>query len=679
MKTFCLTLSLLFSLLSFSEVTAKSSRNVLLLISDNQNWNDCGCYGNKIVQTPHIDQLAREGVRFREAFATTASCGPSRAVIYTGLQTHANGQYGHGHGLHTFQLKPKVQTIFQMLKEKGYRTALLGKQHVMPKAAYPFSFNPNVGTRDVLGLAKAGKEFMQQKSEKPFLLVIGYSDPHPTSRNRPGWGIKRNYPGVQPVVYDPKKIIVPDYLPDKPEVREGLAGYYQEISRLDTGVGAILQALKDAGKADDTLVMFTSDHGSSEPGAMANHYEPGVRVPFIVRNPLLKKAGIVNNGLITLADIVPTILDWTETALPKQKLHGRSFLPILAEENPEGWDEVFLSHVNHEVTMYYPMRTIRTRKYKMIWNINWKAEYPLPIDTLNRATWQETLRRGDRLIGKRTVKKYLQRDEIELYDLSKDNDEVINLVNNPNYTAVKQELTRKLHNWLKETEDHWITRHDLPGVKNAERSPAYLHRQQLAKEQGYTSLFNGKNLDGWTLRRANRKGYAVEDGLLTCPADGGGFLFTEHEYANFSLRFQFRLTKGANNGIAIRCPLVDARPAYEGMEIQLLDTRGYAGPLRPNQRHGSLYDVLPAKQGALKPVGEWNDEEIICKGDRITVIVNEMVVLDVHLDKIDDTALLKKHPGLKRHTGHIGLLGHGAKVDFKNIRVKEFKTDQSKR
>ena len=119
-----------------------AARNVVLLISDNQNQEDCGCYGNAVVQTPHIDQLAKEGVRFLDAFATTASCGPSRAVIYTGVQTHRNGQYGHGHGYHTFGLAPKTETVFATLNAMGYHTALLGKQHTTPAKAYPLTFDP---------------------------------------------------------------------------------------------------------------------------------------------------------------------------------------------------------------------------------------------------------------------------------------------------------------------------------------------------------------------------------------------------------------------------------------------------------------------------------------------------------------------------------------------------------
>lgn len=196
----------------------------------------------------------------------------------------------------------------------------------------------------------------------------------------------------------------------------------------------------------------------------------------------------------------------------------------------------------------------------------------------------------------------------------------------------------------------------------------------LASEQSaeYTPLFNGCDLTGWILKRANRKGYHVEDGKLVCPADGGGFLFTEQEYGDFSLQFDFKLTKGANNGIAIRCPLVDQRPAYEGIEIQVLDNKGYPKKLKPTQYHGSVYDVVPAKKGALKPAGEWNHEEIIYRSSQLSVIVNGILILKTDLSTIKDPEVLTKHPGLKNKRGHIGLLGHGSHVEYKNIRIKEF-------
>jgi hypothetical protein len=204
-------------------------------------------------------------------------------------------------------------------------------------------------------------------------------------------------------------------------------------------------------------------------------------------------------------------------------------------------------------------------------------------------------------------------------------------------------------------------------------------------EPGFTSIFNGRDLAGWIYGRRgsgeNRtgKGYEVERGVIFSTKDDGGNLYTEKEYANFVLRFEFRLTENANNGIGIRAPL-DGDAAYVGMEIQVLDDSGSAyTKLLPGQYHGSIYRVVPAKRGFQKPVGEWNSEEITANGRQITVKLNGTTIVDANLDDVKDEATLKEHRDLTRPegsrgiantSGHIGFLGHGAHVEFRNIRVK---------
>lgn len=190
-------------------------------------------------------------------------------------------------------------------------------------------------------------------------------------------------------------------------------------------------------------------------------------------------------------------------------------------------------------------------------------------------------------------------------------------------------------------------------------------------EPGFTPMFDGKTLNGWTLVRGHGPGYVVQDSVIVCPKEGGGNLFTEKEYANFILRFEFKLSAGGNNGIGIRAPLT-GDSAYQGMEIQVLDHDDpqYRGWLKPTQHHGSVYDVFPAKTGHLKPVGEWNYEEIIADGRKVTVRLNGATITDANLDDVKDPEVLKKHPGLARKTGHIGLLGHGSHVEFRNFRIK---------
>jgi 3-keto-disaccharide hydrolase len=190
-------------------------------------------------------------------------------------------------------------------------------------------------------------------------------------------------------------------------------------------------------------------------------------------------------------------------------------------------------------------------------------------------------------------------------------------------------------------------------------------------EPGFVTLFDG-TLNGWKLIGGKGPGYVVENGILVCPADGGGNLFTEKEYANFVFRFEFRLTPGANNGIGIRAPL-NGPASYQGMEIQILDDGHprYQGKIRPAQFHGSIYDVVPAQQGFKKPTGEWNAEEIRAEGRHITVVLNGHTIVDANLDDVKDPDLLKRHPGLQRKTGHIGFLGHGTRVEFRNARIKD--------
>ena len=203
------------------------------------------------------------------------------------------------------------------------------------------------------------------------------------------------------------------------------------------------------------------------------------------------------------------------------------------------------------------------------------------------------------------------------------------------------------------------------------------HAQDPKVEEGFTSLFNGKDLTGWIYgKKGNGEnktgaGYAVENGAIFCTVKDGGNLYTEKEYGDFVFRFEFKLTENANNGIGIRAPL-EGDSAYVGMEIQVLHDDGPAYKnLRPEQYHGSIYDCFAAKRGSQKPLGEWNTEEITAKGRQITVKVNDQVIVDANLDDLKDEAKLKKHPGLKNAKGHIGFLGHGARVEFRNLRVKE--------
>jgi hypothetical protein len=199
-------------------------------------------------------------------------------------------------------------------------------------------------------------------------------------------------------------------------------------------------------------------------------------------------------------------------------------------------------------------------------------------------------------------------------------------------------------------------------------------------DSGFTDLFDGATLTGWMQVDQKGAGYGVTNGVIFCAPGSGGNLLTEAEYENFILYFEFKLEEGSNNGLGIRAPRA-GDPAYLGMEIQILDDvaadKGKWGKLKPDQFHGSIYGVVAAERGALKPPGEWNHQVVIANGRQIKVVLNDTTILDVNLNSITDPARIARHPGLFRERGHLGFLGHNDYVEFRNIRIKELPDNPS--
>ena len=452
--------------IAFCNTALAAPRNVVLIVTDDQGLV-AGCYGNPVIKTPNIDALAADGTRFANAFCTTSSCSPSRSVILTGMFNHANGMYGLEQGYNHFRSFDKLKTLPVILNEAGYRTARIGKYHVGPEDVYRFDEVLGGTSRNPVEMAEKSKQFIEADSDKPFFLYFAPNDPHrggqanwaPLKPNAFGNESPRSAPkGVVPVHYKPEDVIVPPFLPDTPACRAELAQFYESISRVDSGVGRLVEILKASGKWDDTLIVFITDNGVPFPGAKTTVYEPGLKLPCIVRNPAAKHRGVVNEAFISWVDIAPTILDFAGVPSKRaQRMHGRSFLPILEETKPAGWDEVFASHTLHEVTMYYPMRVVRSGNHKLILNVASALPFPFASDLWGSITWQDTLRQGDDYVyGRRRVRDYIQRPHFELYDLEKDPDELHNLADDAAHADKLASLKEKLQDFQKRTSDPWV-------------------------------------------------------------------------------------------------------------------------------------------------------------------------------------------------------------------------------
>ena len=488
-----------------ADLVAGAERNIIFFITDDESPT-LGCYGDKVAVSPNVDALAADGTVFLNAFATTASCSASRSVVMSGLHNHKNGQFGHQHHFHKFASFHDVASLAlpRVLANAGYRTARIGKYHVAPEEVYHFETTLRGNGRNAVQMAENAREFITAKSDRPFFLYFGTSDPHrgggrdQTSKlelkpdlfgNRPNRG---NHQGVDEVFFDPAKVPVPPFLTDNAETREELAHYYQSCARIDQGVGRLVEILKKSDLFDKTLIVFTSDHGMAFSGGKTTVYEPGLRVPFVVRNPYEKSRGVRSSAMISHVDITPSLLDFAggldakvngpkKWISPKEfwkgkpyasqenrgggfkfrSYHGKSWIPILGKPEATHWEMVFASHTFHEIQMYYPMRVVRDSKFKLIWNIASGLPYPFASDLWAASSWQSQFKKGtDAPYGNKTVGSYINRPRFELFNIAEDPNETRNLAGDPAYADLLKEYQDRLKSFQREMEDPWIMKWD---------------------------------------------------------------------------------------------------------------------------------------------------------------------------------------------------------------------------
>jgi len=439
-------------------------------------------YLNKIVQTPNIAQLARRSLIFNKAYVSVSSCSPSRAAILTGQPSHQNGMYGLHQTENHFNSFDEVQSLPSILRNHNIRSGLIGKKHVGPSNVFKFDYEQTEEThsinqvgRNITKIKLLVREFLNQTADSPFFLMVTFHDPHRCGHVTPQYGSfcerwgsgeigMGSIPDWHPIYYQWDQIELPYYIQDTEPARRDVAAQYMTISRLDQGIGLVLKELEQAGELNDTLIVFTSDNGPPFASGRTNFYDPGMAVPMLMSSPNNKRWHQVTNQMTSHLDLVPTFLDWygisqlSSESNEVTPLTGKSLLPLLDAEPADNDGAVFGSHNFHEVTMSYPMRTIRTKRYKLIHNLNYRSMFPIDQDFYVSPTFQDIL---NRTIHKmpipwyKNLKTYYNRPEWELFDLKIDGAELINFADKKDYAKVKEELQKKLWDWQVSTNDPW--------------------------------------------------------------------------------------------------------------------------------------------------------------------------------------------------------------------------------
>ena len=432
-------------------VAANAVRPNILLIISEDNGPELGCYGDPYVQTPVLDRLAAEGVRFSRAYVPQAGCSQSRAALYTGLYPHQNGQIG----LATWKFRlyrEDTPNLVRSLKEAGYRTGIIGKLHMNPASAFPFDFasipGSNFARRELKRYATDANRFMTS-GESPFFLSVNFPDAH-----RPFLASVDGQPERPLEGSDVKPL--PYFGIDTPELRQQTADYYNCMNRLDGLVGDLLATLEATGKAENTLVIYLGDHGADLLRGKRTSYEGGVRIPMILRWPAKKDWALKGreiSSLVTTLDLMPTILQVAH-ASRVEGLPGRSLLPLLRKRDPPWRQYLFTEYHLHSAHNFYPQRTVRDHRFKLIWNLLPGEENPGYEFTNNRffsgiqgaiSTAPDAVRRSyDRM---RVPPKF------ELYDLVHDPYEFNDLSGDSAYKEALNRLVEVLTRWRHETED----------------------------------------------------------------------------------------------------------------------------------------------------------------------------------------------------------------------------------
>lgn len=409
--------------------------NFVFILADDLTYNMLGCYGGVDAETPHIDGLAAEGMRFTKAYSAAAMCAPFRAELYTGLYPVRNGvAWNHS------SARPGTKSVCHYLSDLGYRVGLTGKKHASPQSTFPFEIIKDFPA------GKGVEEFITRDAEQPYCLFICSSNAHAAWTK--GDASK----------FDPDSIYLNPIQHDSPEIREVMTRYLAEVEDFDRETGEVLALLESVEDEDQTLVMLSSEQGWALGFAKWSNWDLGIRTGFIARWPGMIKAGSVSNELIQMADILPTFLEAAGRNAVPGEFDGVSFYKHLIGESQEHRQFVYGIHNNVPEGNPYPIRSIRNKDFHYIQNLIPEASYHekhVMVEN-SRLTWWPALKRAESLGDSRAVallKRFHNRPAEELYRVDEDVYELENLIGNPEYESERKRLRAELHRWMEDQGD----------------------------------------------------------------------------------------------------------------------------------------------------------------------------------------------------------------------------------
>ncbi|MEM8765702.1 MAG: sulfatase [Bacteroidota bacterium] len=453
---------------SVKELEIKKPLNVVLILTDDQGAH-LSALGTKGIETPNVDVLAKDGMLFTNSFAVVPSCSPSRSSIMTGMYPHANGHWRNTItpklsdadkeftrasttidqvGIHEY-----IQTLPELLQEKGYFTAITQKFHMSPPWKFPYSAR-NAVQNNPDGFKKVISSFIENAGNRPFFFQANIAPPHRNLDKH-----MKDFPEFFP---NKDSIEVPKYLADTSAMREDLAKYYGSVQLADACTGSIIDVLKEKGLLENTLVIFTSDQGEPYHRAKASPYYAGLHVPFVASGPMVEK-GKTSNALISHIDIMPTILDYLGIPIP-ETVQGKSLKPIFSgkSEKVVGRNYVFGEHNSHGPPRFehYPSRVVFDGRFYYIQNLMHEKSYLLPADLEVEKGWGNRSYRAT-IDAKEThpvqygLLKQLEsgRPFEELYDVQNDLGQLVNLAGEKEYDEKQEELKKALSKWRVESGD----------------------------------------------------------------------------------------------------------------------------------------------------------------------------------------------------------------------------------